>query len=63
MENMLNKLEVTGRSRTHVVQFAEPRFAAQPEVVQAFLAMRGPGSGFVQHSELLARNRSLAAAS
>jgi LAS superfamily LD-carboxypeptidase LdcB len=40
MESMLNKLEVTGRSRTHVVQFAEPRFAAQPQVVQAFLAMR-----------------------
>jgi LAS superfamily LD-carboxypeptidase LdcB len=37
---MLNELEVTGRSRTHVVQILEPRFAAQPEVVQAFLAMR-----------------------
>jgi LAS superfamily LD-carboxypeptidase LdcB len=37
---MLNELEVTGRSRTHVVQVLEPRFAAQPAVVQAFLAMR-----------------------
>lgn len=38
--SMLNELEVTGRARTHVVQVQEPRFAAQPEVVQAFLAMR-----------------------
>lgn len=37
---MLNELEVTGRSRTHVVQILDPRFAAQPEVAQAFLAMR-----------------------
>ena len=37
---MLNELEVTGRARTHVVQILEPRFAAQPEVAQAFLAMR-----------------------
>ncbi len=37
---MLNELEVTGRSRTHVVQILEPRFAAQPEVAQAFLTMR-----------------------
>ncbi len=37
---MLNELEVTGRSRTHVVQILEPRFAAQPEVAHAFLAMR-----------------------
>jgi LAS superfamily LD-carboxypeptidase LdcB len=37
---MLNEFEVTGRARTHVEQVLEPRFAAQPGVVRAFLAMR-----------------------
>ena len=37
---MLNDLELTGRSRTHVTQFDSPRFAAQREVGLAFLAMR-----------------------
>jgi LAS superfamily LD-carboxypeptidase LdcB len=37
---MLNELELTGRSRTHVVQLAEPRFAAQREAADAFLEMR-----------------------
>lgn len=48
---MLNEFEVTGRVRTHVVQIPEPRFAAQPEVVQAFLAMRAAAAqdGFDLH--------------
>jgi LAS superfamily LD-carboxypeptidase LdcB len=33
-------LELTGRARTHVRQYAQPRFAARPEVAAAFLAMR-----------------------
>ena len=37
---MLNALEVTGRARTHVVQFDAPTFAAQAEVADAFLQMR-----------------------
>ncbi len=37
---MLNDFEITGRTRTHVTQFDEPKFAAQPEVGRAFLAMR-----------------------
>ncbi|WP_431265315.1 M15 family metallopeptidase [Roseateles chitinivorans] len=37
---MLNELELTGRARTHVVQHDAPRFAAQPEAVAAFLALR-----------------------
>lgn len=37
---MLNDLELTGRSRTHVTQFNEPRFAAQLDAGHAFLAMR-----------------------
>ena len=40
---MLNDLELTGRSRTHVTQFDSPRFAAQREVGLAFLAMREDG--------------------
>ncbi len=32
--------EWTGRARTHVVQYSRPRFAARPEVAQAFLALR-----------------------
>jgi LAS superfamily LD-carboxypeptidase LdcB len=37
---MFNELEITGRSRTHVMQMLEPRFAAHKQVVKAFLAMR-----------------------
>jgi LAS superfamily LD-carboxypeptidase LdcB len=40
MTNALNPLEVTGRARTHVRQAWRPRFAAQPAVADAFLAMR-----------------------
>lgn len=32
--------ELTGRARTHVRQFSNPRFAARPEVADAFLALR-----------------------
>ncbi len=37
---MLNTYEVTGRARTHVIQVEHPRFAAQREVVTAFLELR-----------------------
>ncbi|WP_082568965.1 M15 family metallopeptidase [Rhizobacter sp. Root1221] len=37
---MLNESEITGRARTHVSQFTEPRFAAQQAAGEAFLAMR-----------------------
>ena len=37
---MLTDLELTGRTRSHVVQYAAPRFAAQPQAAEAFLAMR-----------------------
>ncbi|TDY21990.1 LAS superfamily LD-carboxypeptidase LdcB [Paraburkholderia sp. BL6665CI2N2] len=40
MSRTLDERELTGRTRTHVVQFSEPRFAVQPEVGKAFLAMR-----------------------
>lgn len=44
----MNEFELTGRASTHVQQFgpqrgqlpAQPRFAAQPPVAEAFLAMR-----------------------
>lgn len=51
VSKMLNECEATGRSRTHVVQILEPRFAAQPVVVQAFLAMRAAAAleGFDLH--------------
>lgn len=38
--HMLNEYEITGRVRTHVIQFDEPRFAARREVGEAFLEMR-----------------------
>jgi LAS superfamily LD-carboxypeptidase LdcB len=41
---MLNEYEITGRARTHVFQFSEPRFAAQQEAGEAFLAMRAEAS-------------------
>ena len=37
---MLTDLELTGRTRSHVVQYTAPRFAAQPQAAEAFLAMR-----------------------
>jgi LAS superfamily LD-carboxypeptidase LdcB len=42
---MLNELELTGRVRTHVIQHDAPRFAAQPEAVKAFLALREAARG------------------
>jgi len=36
----MNEYELTGRARSHVQQLSQPRFAAQPVVAQAFLAMR-----------------------
>lgn len=32
--------ELTGRARTHVRQYSQPRFASRPEVAEAFLALR-----------------------
>jgi LAS superfamily LD-carboxypeptidase LdcB len=37
---MMDEWELTGRARTHVTQYAQPRFAALPEVAAAFLALR-----------------------
>ncbi len=37
---MFDELQLTGRARTHVVQIEQPRFAAHPRVVEAFLEMR-----------------------
>lgn len=37
---MLTDLELTGRTRSHVMQYAAPRFAAQPQAAEAFLSMR-----------------------
>lgn len=37
---MFNELEITGRTRTHVVQLCEPHFAAHEEAAKAFLNMR-----------------------
>lgn len=46
---MFNPLEVTGRVRSHVEQVDDPRFAAHPEAVEAFLAMKAAAAedGFV----------------
>lgn len=41
---MFNELEITGRSRTHITQMYEPRFAAHPEAVAAFMEMRAAAS-------------------
>lgn len=40
MNYRLDDFELTGRVRTHIVQFTNPRFAAQREAGEAFLAMR-----------------------
>ena len=37
---MFSELEITGRTRSHVVQHDAPRFAAHPEVAAAFLRLR-----------------------
>ena len=37
---MFNELEITGRVRTHVVQYDAPRFAAHPDAAAAFLRLR-----------------------
>lgn len=37
---VFDEYEWTGRARTHVRQYAQPRFAARPEVAEAFLALR-----------------------
>ena len=37
---MFSELEITGRTRTHVTQVLEPRFAAHKRAVEAFQAMR-----------------------
>jgi len=36
----MNALELTGQSRTHIIQCEHPEFEAQPDVVDAFLQMR-----------------------
>jgi len=48
---MLDEFEVTGRARTHVTQFASPRFAAHPQAADAFLALRkaAADAGFDLH--------------
>ena len=37
---MFDELEITGRTRTHVVQHDAPRFAAHPDAAAAFLRLR-----------------------
>jgi LAS superfamily LD-carboxypeptidase LdcB len=37
---VFNELEITGRTRSHVVQFDGPRFAAHPDVARAFARLR-----------------------
>lgn len=37
---IFDEFELTGRARTHVRQYSAPRFAARPEVADAFLALR-----------------------
>src|SRR6476469_9455980 len=37
---MFDEFELTGRARTHVCQYAAPRFAAHPQAAAAFFAMR-----------------------
>lgn len=36
----MNSLELTGQSKTHIIQCKSPNFEAQPDVVTAFLNMR-----------------------
>jgi len=48
---MFDEFQITGRTRSHVQQFDSPRFAAQPEVARAFLALRAAAAadGFELH--------------
>jgi LAS superfamily LD-carboxypeptidase LdcB len=39
-DTTLNELELTGRSRTHVVQLEDPRCALHRDAVEAFMALR-----------------------
>ncbi len=51
MINPLNPLELTGRARTHLVQFEEPRFAVHKDVQEPFFALRNAAAiaGFALH--------------
>jgi LAS superfamily LD-carboxypeptidase LdcB len=51
MYQPLNRLELTGRARTHVVQFDEPRFAIHQAVQEPFFALRDEAkkAGFALH--------------
>jgi LAS superfamily LD-carboxypeptidase LdcB len=42
---MFSELEITGRTRTHVIQVQNPRFAAHKQTAEAFLAMREAAAG------------------
>ena len=53
------ELELTGRARTHVRQYAQPRFAARPEVAAAFLAMRAAAAQYKAALHILAPTSSL----
>nr|WP_315178234.1 M15 family metallopeptidase [uncultured Cardiobacterium sp.] len=37
---MFSDLELTGRARSHIIQYTSPRFAAHPQAAEAFMAMR-----------------------
>lgn len=37
---MFSNLELTGRTRNHVVQYDSPRFAAHPQAAEVFMVMR-----------------------
>jgi LAS superfamily LD-carboxypeptidase LdcB len=51
MSDVLNPFELTGRARTHVVQFDEPRFALHKEVAEPYFALRDAAAkeGFALH--------------
>ena len=51
MTHALNPLELTGRARTHLVQFDEPRFAIHKDVQAPFFALRDAAAkaGFALH--------------
>lgn len=48
---MFSELEITGRARTHIVQFHEPRFAAHKVAAEAFMDMRSEAhrEGIILH--------------
>ncbi len=41
----MNSLELTGRTRSHIKQYSNPRFAAQAEMAAAFFEMKAVASG------------------